>query len=142
MKKIKKYEINTPEVVALYKKAILQVPEIIDNIIDERNKKYNYIKKWKINNPTKVKELYIKNKEKIKVAIKIWRKNNPEKTKIYSENYRKNNKEKFNARKRKYYERNRERLKEYQREYYRKNKKKYKQYVAKCKAKKQKKNGN
>lgn len=40
-------DINRPEIIKLYQQAILDVPELIDNIMQQRKKRNDYSRYWK-----------------------------------------------------------------------------------------------
>ena len=105
------------------KKEYLEIKENQDKVKENS-------KKWRENNPEKLKEYNKeyreKNKEKVKENRKKWCKNNPEKVKEKakecSKKWRENNKEKDKERQKKYRENNREKAKENSKIYYEKNK--------------------
>lgn len=85
---------------------------------EKKNKRKEYMKKWRKENPEKCrahcKKWYIKNPEKVKNARKKWMSNNKEKIKAIKNKWRLNNKDKVKEHKKKYNEKHKEEVKEQQ----------------------------
>jgi len=95
--------------------------------------KREYGRKYRKNNPEKIKEYYKKNKDKLKEKRKKYCENNPEKIKEHKKKYYQKHKEEIKAKARVYYQEHKERALKQKKEYFQGNKGEIKKYREKYK---------